>query len=67
MNPVEQLQSILADRYISEDGDEYQVELKAGLTDSQIDELEKRLPGNKIPDEIRTLLKFARGFKLYVL
>ena len=37
MSPTEKLKSILTEKYISEDGDEYKVELKSGSTDQQID------------------------------
>ena len=65
MTPTEQLKSILNEQYESEDGDEYKIELKSGLTDQQIDELSKRLPGGRIPAEIRELLKFASGFDFW--
>lgn len=67
MTPTEKLRSILTEQYISEDGDEYKVELKEGLTNQQIDELAKRLPTGQIPTEIRELLKFARGFEFFGL
>lgn len=67
MTPTEQLKSILAEQYVSEDGDEYKVELKQGLTDQQIDELAEGLPAEQIPTEIRELLKFASGFEFYGL
>jgi hypothetical protein len=63
MTPTEQLKSILAEQYVSEDGDEYKVNLKPGLTDQQINELAKRLPTGQIPSEINELLKFASGFE----
>lgn len=63
MTPTEQLKSILTEKYISEDGDEYNVELKSGLTDLEIDELEKQVPTRQIPNEIRELLKFTNGFE----
>ena len=44
MTPTEKLKSVLTEQYVSEDGDEYKVELKEGLTDQQIDELAKGLP-----------------------
>ena len=37
MTALEQLKSILNEQYESEDGDEYKVELKPGLTDQQLD------------------------------
>ncbi len=65
MTPTEKLTSILTEQYISEDGDEYKVELKEGLTNQQIDELVKRLPTGQIPPEIRELLQFASGFEFF--
>ena len=67
MTPTEQLKFILTEKYISEDGDEYKVELKPGLTDLQIDELAKQVPTGQIPSEILELLKFANGFEFYGL
>lgn len=67
MTATEILKSILTEQYVSEDGDEYKVELKEGLTDQQIDELAKRLPTGQVPIEIRELLKFASGFEFYGL
>jgi len=67
MTPIEQLKSILTEQYVSEDEDEYKVELKQGLTDQQIDKLVERLPTGQIPTEIRELLKFASGFEFYGL
>jgi cell wall assembly regulator SMI1 len=65
--PTEQLKAILTEKYTSEDGDEYKVELKPGLTDQQIDDLAKRLPTGQIPNEIKELLKFASGFEFFGL
>ncbi|POY39388.1 SMI1/KNR4 family protein [Solitalea longa] len=67
MKPIEKLKSILTEQYISEDGDEYKVELKEGLTDQQIDELTKMSPNGQIPTEIRELLNFASGFEFFGL
>ncbi|MFN6378347.1 MAG: SMI1/KNR4 family protein [Flavobacteriales bacterium] len=67
MTPTEKLKSILTEKYVSEDGDEYKVELKEGLTDQQIDELARGLPTGKVPTEIRELLKFASGFEFFGL
>lgn len=63
MTVTEQLKSILKEKYVSEDGDEYKVELKSGLTDQQIDQLATQLPTGKIPTDIRELLKFSSGFE----
>lgn len=63
MTPTEKLKSILTEQYISEDGDEYKIEIKEGLNEEQIDELANRLPKGQIPYEIRELLKFTSGFE----
>jgi hypothetical protein len=65
MTALEQLKAILKNRYVSEDGDNYKVVLKAGLTGEQIDSLANQLPSGRIPDEIRELLKFASGFEFW--
>lgn len=67
MTTTEKLKSILTEQYVSEDGDEYKVELKPGLTDDQIESLAKRLPTGQIPSEFKDLLKFASGFLFYGL
>lgn len=67
MTPTEQLKSILNEKYISEDEDEYKIELKPGLTDQQIDDLAKGLPTGQTPNDIRELLKFSSGFEFYGL
>lgn len=67
MTPLEQLASIMNERYISEDEDEYKVELMAGLSDQEIDRFKDRLSSKRIPDEIKELLKFAGGFGFYGL
>ena len=63
MTPTEELKSILNEKCISEDEDEYKIELKPGLTDEQIDDLAKRVPSGQIPNDIRELLKFSSGFE----
>ncbi|MCU0435402.1 MAG: SMI1/KNR4 family protein [Bacteroidia bacterium] len=63
MTPTEKLKSILSRQYISEDGDNYQVELMPGLTAPQINELSQKCPSGHIPDEIKELLEFTRGFE----
>jgi hypothetical protein len=44
-------------------GEDYNIQLKDGLTEQQIDELAKILPTGKIQKEIRELLLFASGFE----
>ena len=39
MTPKEQLESILSNKYKSEDGDLYKVELLDGMTDSEIENI----------------------------
>lgn len=67
MTPIERLKFILKEDYVSDDGDEFKVELKDGLTDQQLEDLAKRLPTGQIPPEIRELLHFASGFDFYGL
>jgi hypothetical protein len=67
ITPLEKLKSIQTEQYVSEDGDEYKVELKQGLTDQQINELAQELPTATIPTEIRELLKYSSGFEFYGL
>lgn len=67
MTATETLKSILTENYLSEDGDEYKVELKKGLTQQEIEVLAKKLPTGKLPNEIIELLKFTSGFEFYGL
>lgn len=67
MTAKEQLKSILSEHYVSEDKYEYQVKLKQGLTDIQINDLAKKLPTKQVPSEIKDLLSFASGFEFYGL
>jgi hypothetical protein len=62
MTPLDQLKSILPEKYLSEDGEEYQIELEPGLTEDQINSLNGRLPYGKIPNDVRELLTFSSGF-----
>ncbi|HEY9045933.1 MAG TPA: SMI1/KNR4 family protein [Ohtaekwangia sp.] len=62
MTPLEQLKNIQHEKYTTEEGDVYQLELKPGLTDAQIDAFAAKLPGGKIPEDIRELLKYTSGF-----
>ena len=63
MTLIEKLKSILNEKYISEDEEEYQIELLEGLSEEQINNITENLPSNLIPLEIKELLKFARGFE----
>ena len=63
MTLTEQLKSLLNETYISEDGDEYKIELLPGLTDNEIDILAKGLPTGQIPNDVRELLRFTKGFE----
>jgi len=62
MTALEQLKLIKDERYVTEDGEEFGIILKEGLSDDQIDQLAARLPGAQIPREIRELLQFSSGF-----
>lgn len=65
MTALEQLKEILNEKYVTEDGDEYTVELKQGLTDQQIEKLSAQLPTGQVPNDIRELLKFSSGFEFF--
>ena len=67
MNPKQKLESILTNKYESEDGDLYKVELLDGMTNEEITEYKKQLPNNFLPTEIEELLKFSKGFEFYGL
>jgi hypothetical protein len=60
---TEKLKSLLTEQYISEDGDEYKIELLPGLTDQEIDNLAQSVPSGQIPNDIKELLEFASGFE----
>lgn len=63
MRPKEALESIINTQYISEDGDNYKVELLPGLTEKEIDELKEQLPDKYLPQSIEELLLYSRGFE----
>lgn len=65
MTITEQLKSLLNETYVSEDGDEYIIELLPGLTDNEIDSLATGLPTKQIPSDVRELLRFTKGFEFY--
>jgi hypothetical protein len=65
MTITEQLRLLLNETYVSEDGEEYKIELRPGLTDTEIDNLAKRFPTGQIPIDLRELLRFTRGFEFY--
>lgn len=65
MTVTEYLRSILSETYISEDGDEYKIELLPGLNDNEIDNLARKLPTGEVPNDVRDLLKFTKGFSFY--
>lgn len=65
--PLELLKSMLKRKYVNEDGEQYQVVLKPGLNDDEINNLAKQLPTGRIPADIRALLKFASGFEFFGL
>lgn len=63
MAPLEQLKTILNNKYESEDGDSYKVELLEGMSDDEVTAFVNRLPQRILPVEIGELLRFARGFE----
>lgn len=67
MTPLEQLKSILANQYESEDGDFYKVELLPGMSDQEINNYREQLPSKNLPQDIEELLSYAKGFEFYGL
>lgn len=65
MTPKEKLTSFLDNKYVSEDGEEYQVKLLEGLGDEEIESLKTQLPKEYLPEEIRELLTQTRGFEFH--
>ncbi len=65
MTPKEQLLQLLKKTYTSEDGDEYQIELKPGLSEQEVEDFEKLLPTKQIPKDHKELLQFTSGFDFY--
>lgn len=63
MTITQKLKSLLDEKYVSEDGDEFEISLLPGLSDQEIDSLSNGVPNGKLPVEIRELLKFASGFE----
>jgi len=62
MTALEQLKLIKDERYVTEDGEEFGITLREGLSDHQVDQLAAQLPAAHIPPEIRELLRYAAGF-----
>ena len=67
MKAIEKLKSMLDHQYESEDGDAYKVALLDGMTDQELANFKAQLPNQYLPEEIATLLQFARGFEFYGL
>ncbi len=67
MRPLEQLNTMLHEKYQTNKQEEYTVELMPGLSDQEIDTIAKHLRTKHIPEEIRELLQFSSGFLFYGL
>ncbi len=67
MTALEQLKSILTEKYRSEDGEPFEITLKPGLQDTELDVLAKAFPTGKLPPEYKELLQFSSGFEFYGL
>lgn len=63
MTAKEQLKSMLQNRYESEDGDLYSVELMSGMINAEIENFKQVLPNKFLPKEIEELLRFSQGFQ----
>lgn len=63
-SPIEQLKIMSTTTYKNYDnGDEFQIRLKKGLSNEEITEIRKRIPNNNLKEEMAELLKFSRGIK----
>jgi len=62
MTALEQLKLIKHELYVTEDGKEFKIRLKEGLSDDRIDQLAAQFPQAQIPPDIRELLRFTTGF-----
>ncbi|GAB2457795.1 hypothetical protein GCM10011375_06720 [Hymenobacter qilianensis] len=60
---IKQLQLLEADRFVSEDDEEYQVQLLPGLTDEQVRAFAESMPQGRLSADIQELLLFTRGFE----
>lgn len=67
MRPLEQLNTMLHEKYQTNKQEEYTVELMPGLSDQEIDTIAKHLRTKHIPEDIRELLQFSSGFLFYGL
>lgn len=65
MTALEQLKSILTEKYRSEDGEPFEITLKPGLQDTELEVLAKAYPTEVLPAEYGELLHFASGFEFY--
>jgi cell wall assembly regulator SMI1 len=62
MNPIEIIQSVQNKEFENEDGLTYTLELEEGLSQNELERFEARFP-RPLPQEIRALLQFTRGFQ----
>jgi hypothetical protein len=67
MTPKLQLQTILGNKYLSEDGDPYEVELMEGMTQVELENFKGKLPNKNLPADIADLLTFSKGFGFHAL
>lgn len=62
MSPLQALKELLEDQFTSEDGEAFKATPHKGLSIAEVDSLAQHLPGQRLPDEIAGLLRFASGF-----
>ncbi|MCE3229686.1 MAG: hypothetical protein K0S32_4237 [Bacteroidetes bacterium] len=65
MTLTEQVKKLSKEIFITEDNEQWTLELRKGLSEKEISKLEESFPGNKLPDEYKELLKFTIGFEFY--
>ncbi len=67
MKNIEVINKLRASTFTDEDEEEYVLDFQDGLTDSEIDDLAKFFPQNKIDNELVEILKETRGWEGYGL
>lgn len=67
MTPLEQLKTMLTETYHTYKNEAFTVELMPGLSEEDINQIARQLPGRQVPADIRELLQFTSGFLFFGL
>ncbi len=65
MKNIEVINTLRVSTFTDGDGEEYGLDFQDGLTNSEIDELAKLYPTNRIDNELKAILKETRGWEGY--